>query len=165
MEMQNLDHNDDYDLLFVTNYFLDDDRDLAYNYFNIYPSDLYNKTWNPQVLIKVYIGQIISVVGSIKFIKLMFSLTKEILYSNLREWFKFRTQPIWQEHLRYELLFQSINTATDAFYFHRSIAFCAPSDYCRHLLFEIQIIFFFLLKIEYKTFSNKYFCFFFVSSK
>lgn len=47
----------------------------------------------------------------------------------MRVWFKFRTQPVWQEHIRHELLFQSINTATNAFYFHRSIAFCAPSDF------------------------------------
>ena len=125
MEMQNSDHNDDYDLMFVTNYFFDDafHSDHANSYFNIYPSDQYNKTWNytlltcflnqlpnfikrpikpfktkikkpeyhtkftfvdindPQVLIKVYIGQIISVVDSIKFIKLMFSQKRYVGYS------------------------------------------------------------------------------------
>ena len=70
---------------------------------------------DPLILIKEYVGQSITVIGSIQFIKLMFIPKKEFFFSNLRKWFKFRETMVFQEHLRYELHFQSINTATNAF--------------------------------------------------
>lgn len=57
----------------------------------------------------------------------MFVPKRDIFLLKLRTWFKVRTKIVYQDPARYELLIQSSNTVTNSFYFHHSIAFCAPS--------------------------------------